>query len=124
MKLPNLENNRFSYRSCFRYSQPNTLKIDHILLGKVNDFTGNFSNPMAKSLKCNSPIKPDPKEVISPNLNNNQGSFLRNLNDYHIEENYNVDDKRLLKFIARRKPEYNLINHVNKYNYFPSSYVC
>ncbi len=88
------------------------------MLGKLNDFTENFGNPMAKTLKCHSPIRPEPKEVISPNLNNNQGSFLRNTNDYHIEENYNVDENRLLKFIARRKPDYNLVNHT-KTNYDP-----
>lgn len=119
MKLPNLSNNKFSYESCYRYPSTKDLKIDNILLKKVNDFSGNFSNPMAKTLKYNStPKKVDPKEVISPNLNNNQGPVLRNLNDYHIKENFEVDQKRLMKFTAKRKPEFNLISN-SKIDYEP-----
>lgn len=119
LKLPKLDYNKFTFRSCFKSPQKANFKIDDIFLEKVNDFADNFSNPMAKTLKFGySPYNKKPEEVISPNLNNNQGAVLSNLNDYHIEENYNVDDKRLFKFIARRKPDYNLINHT-KTNYSP-----
>lgn len=74
---------------------------------------------MSKTLKYNyTPVKYDPLEVISPNLNNNQGSVLRNTNDYHIKENWDIDDKRLMKMIAKRKSEYNLISH-SQTNYEP-----
>lgn len=119
MKLPNLENNKFTYRSCFKYPNNEKLKIDDILLEKVNDFSENFSNPMYRSLRYGySPMKVNPEEVLSPSLNNNQGNVLKNLNDYHINENYNVNDKRLLKIISKRKADFNLINNT-KTNYNP-----
>ena len=119
MKLPKLDYNKFTYRSCFKYPQSDTLRIDDNLLGKVDDFRVRFSQPMAKNFKyCYSPNNPKPEEVISPDLNNNQGPVLSNLNDYHITENYNVDEKRLLEFVARRKPDYNLLNHT-KTNFDP-----
>ena len=113
MKLPNLDINRFTYRSSLRYSRPEEIKVDFSLVSKLNDFTKNYSNPISRSLKYNqSPTNQNPEDYIFPVLNSNQGSFLRNINDYKLEESGgNIDDKRLFKYLVNSKPEYNILNH-------------
>ena len=109
-----MENNRFTYKSCFKYSRPEQINVNNSLLYKLNDFTEDYPNPMARILKYkNSPIQQNPEYLISPKLNSNQGSVLKNLNDYKVEESFNVDEQRLMKYRINRKPEYNILSHEN-----------
>lgn len=58
-----------------------------------------------------SPMEPKVENFISPNLNSNQGSVLKNLNDFKISESFNIDNERLLNYKINRRPVYNIISH-------------
>jgi hypothetical protein len=113
-----MDNNRFTYRSCFKYSSPKNVVVDNSLFSKLNDFSEDYSNPLSRSLKYNnSPLKQNQENFITPNLNSNQGSVLKNINDYNVRESFNIDDNRILKYLLQRRPEYNAFSHeLNIYN--------
>lgn len=52
--------------------------------------------------------------LIHPSINSNQTSYLKNINEYNIQENYNLNENRLLKYKYKIKPIFDIIKNTRK----------
>lgn len=79
---------------------------------KINKFTEKNSITIPKGSKYEEKKEEyDYKEFIKPVIKTNQSSSLRNMNDYHIKESYNVDEDRFIKHSIKQKNNYDIVSH-------------
>ncbi len=116
LKNPNLPNNNFSFKSCYKYSSPRDITIDKDLYEKINKFTEKNNLPITKTSKFEEKTERNYFEMINPVINSNQSSYLKNLNEYHIKENYNLDENRQFKHFIKHKNNYDIV--ANAKNFF------
>jgi hypothetical protein len=110
--LPNINDNKFSFKSCFKIAKPQNILIDKNLFEKINKFTEKNSITIPKGSKYEEKKEEyDYKEFIKPVIKTNQSSSLRNMNDYHIKESYNVDEDRFIKHSIKQKNNYDIVSH-------------
>lgn len=91
--------------------------IDKNLCEKINKFTQKNSLTIPKGSKYDEQKEEkDYKQFIKPVIKTNQSGYLSNINDYHIRENFNVDEERFIKHSIKQKNNYDIVSHT-KNNY-------
>lgn len=117
--MPNINNNKFSFKSCYKYSRPQNIIIDKTLYDKVNNFTEKTCVYVANNCKSEERNQDESyKEIIKPIIRSNQSSYLKNINEYNVKENYNLDEDRFFKLNMKHKNNYNIVSHT-KNNFAP-----
>lgn len=115
--MPNINENRFSFKSCFRISKPQNIQIDKTLCEKISKFTEKSTIAIPKESQYQEKKEEkDYKEFIKPIIKTNQSGYLRNINEYDIKENFNVDEDRFIKHSIKQKNNYDIVSHT-KNNY-------
>jgi len=93
------------------------MSIDKTLCEKISKFTERSTIAIPKGSKYEEKKEEkDYKEIIKPIIKSNQSGYLRNINEYDIKENYNVDENRLIKHSFNQKNNYDIVSHT-KNNY-------
>lgn len=121
MRLPNLPDNRFSYNVSSKFPKPQEIRIDKELFSAVNKFSEKNTIIVSKNeYKFNEKTEEhNYKELIKPVINTNQAGYLKNINDYSIKENYDVDESRFFKVnLKQKKNVYDIVSHT-KNNFRP-----
>ncbi len=120
--MPNLSDNRFTSEKCFRFSKAKELRIDKDLFNQVNNFCekNNFLTSKNKYKYEEKKEDLDYKQLIKPVIKSSQAAYLKNINDYSIKENYNLDESRFFTVSnpPRNKNNYDIVAHT-KNNFRP-----
>jgi len=81
-------------------------------------FTQKNNLPVSKSSKYEEKTERNYNDFIKPIINTNQANYLKNINEYQIQENYNLDENRFFKHIIKQKNNYDIVSHT-KNNFAP-----
>lgn len=121
----------------FAHHPPAELKIDDNLINTVNKFSTKIRESLTKNLKVKDDYYTDSNfyrdnykinsltsrnnstqitnifknDIIKPSLNSNQTSYLKNINDYDIKENYTRNGDRFLRYDLKKKSEFDIVKN-------------
>ena len=66
---------------------------------EINNISGNFHRINGGNLI----------PLIFPKINNDQSSYLKNVNEYNIRETYKIDQNRIITLKRRAQNDYNCV---------------
>lgn len=141
--------NKFTVKNRYKINCPSSIKVDDNLINTVNKFTTKNRESLSKNLVISNDYYTDSnffrdnlnyngpqtvknsssqktnifkQDLIKPFLTTNQTSYLKNINDYDIKENYARNEERFLKYDYKKKSDYDILKN-SKNNYKSIEYT-